>query len=110
MDTPGSIKRPSALLVDDDATTTPIHVRRLTREGYDVTAVRDSTTALDIARHSAPTIIFVHLGRKGLGCAEFVTVLRSGDDTRHIPVAILANYYDPRLEGLGLSTVARENI
>ena|SRR5438034_11516791 len=101
--------RPRALMVDDDVTTSPVYLRRLTDEGYQVTTANDPALALTLAKESPPSIIFVHLGRGGSGCSAFIVALRAGDDTRHIPVAVLSHYYNPNLERIGLTAVVAEN-
>ena len=76
-----------ALLVDDDSKTTPVHLHRLTQDGYRVTTVADSAGALTLARETQPNVIFVHLGAKGSGNSAFIVSLRAADDTRHGRVA-----------------------
>jgi CheY-like chemotaxis protein len=101
--------RPKALVVDDDPETQAIYLRRLTIDGYEVAAAADAAVALELVKKSTPDVIFVHLGRNGSGSTQLLLTLRAADDTRHIPVAVLDDYYDPGLEGLGLAPVAREN-
>ena len=98
-----------ALLVDDDSQTTAIHLRRLIKDGYQVTTVADSASALDLAKQMQPNVIFVHLGKKGSGSTAFIVTLRAGDDTRHIPVEVLSSYYDPVLERMGLTPLSRDS-
>jgi DNA-binding response OmpR family regulator len=95
-----------ALLVDDDVATSPLHVQRLTKRGYEVTAAPNAEAGLQLARRSPPDVIFVHVGRKGQGGSAFIQGLRADDVTRHVPVVILNTEYDPRLQRLGLTTHA----
>jgi CheY-like chemotaxis protein len=99
-----------ALLVDDDADSAAVHLRRLTHDGYHVTAASDSAAALALAKQSQPNVIFVHLGKKGSGSTAFIVSLRAADDTRHIPVHVLSNYYDPTLERLRLTPHSRDSL
>ena len=99
----GVTRSASALIVDDDPATTARHARRLEEEGYRVTKAVDAATALSLAKHSPPDIIFVHIGRDGSGSTAFIQALRSNDLTRHVRVALLSSYYDQSLERLGLS-------
>jgi DNA-binding response OmpR family regulator len=99
-----SVKRPiSALIVDDDSSTTAAHKRRLEGDGFRVTTAADAVTALALAKQSPPDIIFVHIGRGGSGSTAFIQALRSNDLTRHVRVALLSKYYDQSLERLGLT-------
>jgi DNA-binding response OmpR family regulator len=94
-----------ALLVDDDPSTSGVYAQRLESEGYQVTSSADPTTALGLARRSAVDMIFIHLGHGGSGSMEFIQALRSHDETRIVPIALLSNYYDRALEGLGFTAV-----
>lgn len=106
MDRDRTVRSPRALLVDDDAATSPLHVRRLTERGYEVTASASAETGLALARRSPPDAIFVHVGRRGWGGSSFIQSLRSDDMTRHVPVVILASEYDAKLKKLGLTANA----
>jgi len=98
----------SALLIDDDSSTFPAHLRALNSLGYQVTKVTDPALAMNVAKQSAPRIIFVSIGALGSGAAPFLQALRSYDGTRHIPVGILSNRHDRSLQSLGLRRVGRE--
>jgi CheY-like chemotaxis protein len=99
-------RRPvSALLIDDDAVSRPAHLERLQRDGYQVTSCADPAAALSLAQHSAPDVIFVHIGRRGSGSLPFLDGLRSDDQTRHVPVVILSNYRAHPIARLGLTIV-----
>jgi CheY-like chemotaxis protein len=102
MGPPSSRRRATCLLVDDHTTTRRLHLERLEKEGFEVIAIAEPSAALTLAQTAPPTIIFVHIGRWGSGNSAFIQSLRSNDNTRHIPVAILANYYDASLERQGL--------
>jgi CheY-like chemotaxis protein len=95
--------RPNALMVDDDGANSASYMRRLRHEGYDVTKFSDPVAALSVAQRSTPVIIFVNIGRGGSGGAHFLQALRSNDNTRHIPVALLSSYYNRSLERAGLT-------
>jgi CheY-like chemotaxis protein len=83
-------------------------LKRLTDDGYQVTVATDVAIALGLVRQTPPGIIFVHIGHAGSGSIPFIVALRAGDDTRHIPVAVLTSYYNPRLERMGLTAVGQE--
>ncbi|SRR6266487_171881 len=99
----------SALLIDDDSSTFAAHWDRLRALGYQVIKATDASEALTIARQITPRIIFVRIGRGGSGAAPFLQALRSNDVTRHIPVGLLSDHLDGRLERLGLRRIAREH-
>jgi CheY-like chemotaxis protein len=98
-------REPRALLVDDDASSSAVHTQRLENEGYRVMKASDPISALSIARSWTPDMIFIHMGQPGSGSSRFIQTLRSHDETRNIPVALLSKYYDRSLERLGLTTV-----
>jgi CheY-like chemotaxis protein len=98
----------SAMLIDNDSSTFPLHLRALHSLGYQVTKVTDPALALNVAKQSAPRIIFMSIGVLGTGGAAFLQGLRSYDGTRHIPVRILSNRKDRWLESKGLRRVGRE--
>lgn len=104
MDYHAKARRLRALLVDDDAATSPLHVQRLAEHGYEVTASASAEAGLAIALRSPPDVIFLHVGQKGWGGSAFIVGLRADDVTRHVPVVILSRLYDPKLRRLGLTT------
>jgi CheY-like chemotaxis protein len=101
-------RQPRALLVDDDALTSAVHTQRLQSEGYEVTTATDAASALSLAKQSTPDMIFIHVGQRGSGSSGFIQTLRSHDETRHIPIALLSKYYDRSLERLGLTAVEND--
>jgi CheY-like chemotaxis protein len=101
-------RQPRALLVDDDASTSAVHTQRLQSEGYDVTKATDPASALRLAKQSTADVIFIHVGRPGSGSSGLIQTLRSHDETRHIPIALLSKYYDRSLERLGLTAVEND--
>ncbi len=98
----------SAMLIDDDSTTFPLHLRALSSLGYQVTKVTDPSLALNVAKQSVPRIIFMSVGVLGSGGGPFLQGLRAYDGTRHIPVRILSNRRDRSLESIGLRRIGRE--
>jgi CheY-like chemotaxis protein len=106
MDSGRRHRQPSALMVNDDGSTSETYLRRLQHEGYLVTRTADPAEALVLAKQSTPQMIFVNIVRGGSGGSIFLQALRSSDQTRHIPVAILSRYYSRTLEDLGLTQVA----
>jgi PleD family two-component response regulator len=98
----------SALLVDDESSTCPGRRDSLNALGYHVIKATDPAVALTIAKQTTLRIIFASIGQGGSGAAPFLQALRSNDSTRHIPVSLLSEAGDRRLERLGLKRIGRE--
>jgi CheY-like chemotaxis protein len=79
----------TALLVDDELTSRAAQSARLEGEGYTVFVAQNQADALSRAKQVAPKVIFVHLGRSGLGNLALIQALRSDDSCRHIPVVVV---------------------
>jgi CheY-like chemotaxis protein len=98
----------TALLVDDEPASRKANQGRLEDQGYLVTVAENASEALTRARQSAPKVIFVHLGTAGLGNLTLIQALRSDDGCRHIPVVVVTNQRDVRVEKTKLRTVQRQ--
>jgi len=99
---------PIGLLVDDEATSRRANQARLEKLGYLVLLAQDETEALDQARQSAPTAIFVHLVATKRGNLPLIEALKSDDACRHIPVVVLTDDPDVTAGRARLHTVQRE--
>jgi CheY-like chemotaxis protein len=97
----------AALLVDDEPASRKANQERLEDQGYLVTVAENATEALTRARQSAPKVIFVHLVATGLGNVSLIQALRADDGCRHIPVVVVTNHLDVRVEKTKLRTVQR---
>jgi CheY-like chemotaxis protein len=98
----------TALLVDDEPASRKSNQGRLEDQGYLVTVAENATQALSRVRQSAPKVIFVHLVATGLGNRSLIQALRSDDACRHIPVVVVTNHRDARVEKTKLRTVQRQ--
>jgi len=98
----------SVLLVNDDGPDGVDQRKTLERRGYHVTRTSDTDAGLSIARQAHPSAIFLSARALGSERTPFLQALRRDDSTRHIPVVVLPDGGDHRLERLGLSKVARE--
>ncbi|HEY8641902.1 MAG TPA: hypothetical protein VIO84_03960 [Candidatus Dormibacteraeota bacterium] len=96
-----------AMLVEQGLTATEEHVGRLRSEGYDVKRISDPGSAVDLAQHWGPNIIFIADGRGAGGNSAFLSALKANDHTRHIPVALLSSYFNGRSERDGLTAFSR---
>jgi two-component system phosphate regulon response regulator PhoB len=97
----------TALLVDDEPASRKANQGRLEDQGYHVTVAENATEALARVKQSAPKVIFVHLGVGSRGNVSLIQALRSDDYCRHIPVVVVTNRADVRVEKTKLRTVQR---
>jgi CheY-like chemotaxis protein len=97
----------TALLVDDQPASRKANQGRLEDQGYLVTVAENATEALSRVRQSAPKVIFVHLAATGRGNLSLIQALRSDDGCRHIPVVVVSDHRDVRVEKTKLRTVQR---
>ncbi|HET7421276.1 MAG TPA: hypothetical protein VFL27_12945 [Candidatus Dormibacteraeota bacterium] len=83
-----AIRRPTALLVDDDPLSQKAGRARLEHAGYAVLAAGGQAEALSQARQARPDVIYVKLVSPG-GNLAFIQALRADDACRHIPIALV---------------------
>jgi CheY-like chemotaxis protein len=105
----GTARTATALLVDDEPASRKANLGRLEDQGYLVTVAENATQALRSVRQAAPTVIFVHLLASGPGNLPLIQALRSDDSCRHIPVVVVTNHSDFRMEKTKLQTVQRQS-
>ncbi|MEP7105269.1 MAG: response regulator [Chloroflexota bacterium] len=96
-----------ALLVDDGSANYETYVGRLRDEGYDVTRASDPVSAVELAQHWEPNLIFVPGGPGDSKRSAFLGALKANDHTRHIPVVLLSSYFNVRSEKDGLTAFTR---
>lgn len=101
-------KQPHVLLVNDDGPDAADQRKSLERRGFLVTRTSDTDAGLAIARQTQPRAIFLSARALGSERSPFLQALRRDDQTRHIPVVVLAIDGDLSLRRLGLSRVARD--
>lgn len=101
-------EQPNVLLVNDDGPDAAGQMKSLERRGFRVTRTSDTDAALTIARQTQPRAIFLSARALGSERTPFLRALRRDDQTRHIPVVVLAANHDHSLERLGLTRVARD--
>jgi twitching motility two-component system response regulator PilH len=106
-DRQGTAQR-NVLLLDSSGNGEAAHRRTLERRGYHVTRTADVDSAVTLARQTQPRAIFLTVEGLGSERTQFLQALRRDDNTRHIPVIILAGGRDTSLERFGLSRVARD--
>jgi CheY-like chemotaxis protein len=98
----------TALLVDDEPASRTANQERLVNQGYVVTVADNAVEALSRVRQAVPKVIFVHLVASGRGNLSLIQALRSEDVSRHIPVVVVTNHRDYRVEKTKLRTVQRQ--
>jgi len=80
------------LVVDDNALTREIMLRRLEREGFQVVVATTGKEALSVAKTEAPSIILMDMSMPMMNGWDATTKLRADGAIRHIPViALTAN-------------------
>lgn len=102
-----AVRTATALLVDDEPASRKANQGRLEDQGYFVTVAENAKEALSRVRQSVPKVIFVHLVATGLGNLSLIQALRSDDGCRHIPIVVVTNHRDIRVEKTQLRTVQR---
>jgi len=80
------------LLVEDDAAIAQMYRLKLELDGYQVEVAGDGQAALEVARSSAPDIIFLDLRLPELDGLEVLETLHSDPTTKTVPVVILSSY------------------
>jgi CheY-like chemotaxis protein len=85
------------LLVEDDAAIAQTYSLKLELDGYQVEVAGDGEAALEMARSSAPDIIFLDLRLPKLDRLEVLESLRSDPITKTVPVVILSSYSEEEL-------------
>ena len=97
-----------ALLVDEEPTSRSANQSRLESDGYVVFVAQNEIEALSKARHSLPTVIFVHPVATGHGSLALMQALKSDDACRHIPVVVITDHPDVRTRQAKLHAVHHE--
>lgn len=82
------------LVVDDDATITDVVSRYLRQEGYAVATAADGTTALDLARRTAPDLVVLDVMLPGIDGLEVARRLRGTSTTPIILLTALGETED----------------
>ncbi len=104
---PRAARANRALLVDDGSAGYEVYVGRLRDEGYEVTRASDPASAVELARHWEPNLIFIPGGPGDSKKSAFLGALKANDHTRHIPVVLLSSYFNVRSEKDGLTAFTR---
>jgi DNA-binding response OmpR family regulator len=82
------------LVVDDDHDVTEVLVKRLSREGYEVTAAFDGDEALIKASQVVPDVVLLDLVMPKMNGFEVLKALREKFNEQWIPVIIISAQTD----------------
>ncbi len=85
------------LLVENDAAIAQMYRLKLELDGYQVEVAGDGEAALEMARSSAPDIIFLDLRLPKLDGLQVLETLRSEPTTQMVPVVILSSCSEKEL-------------
>lgn len=77
------------LLVEDNEMNRDMLTRRLERKGYRVVAACDGLQGYALAHSESPDLILMDISLPGMNGWEVTRLLKSEDDTRHIPIIAL---------------------
>jgi DNA-binding response OmpR family regulator len=86
-------RRPTVLIVEDDTAIRGLIAELLIGEGYAVIEAADSREGLRCARQLGPDLILLDLGLPLADGLEVLETLRSGQETRHIPVVVVTGHH-----------------
>jgi len=81
---------PARVLLADDNADMREYLHRLLRSSYEVTAVADGLTALDMVRANAPDLVISDVMMPGLDGLALVAALRADPRTADVPVLLLS--------------------
>jgi DNA-binding response OmpR family regulator len=81
------------LIVEDDAATLDTYARSLRLYGYPVRATSSAETAWDEVESNCPDVMIVDLTLPGMDGLALVRRLRSSENTRQLPLAIVTGNY-----------------
>ena len=80
---------PTILIVEDNEMNRDMLARRLKRRGYDVLLAVDGAEGVAITRNARPDLVLMDLGLPVLDGWQATREIKSGADTRRIPVVAL---------------------
>ncbi|MFH2063467.1 MAG: response regulator [bacterium] len=84
-------KKPSVLIIDDDAFLSGIYATKLDLEGFRVLTARDGEEGLRLAGEEHPAVILLDVLMPKLDGFETLKRLKSEAGTKDIPVIMLTN-------------------
>jgi DNA-binding response OmpR family regulator len=99
---------PKILIVDDDVTITELMKALMTMEGYQPTAVNDSTKAVEVASTVKPDVITLDLMMPGLSGFELCELLHQDPRFAGTPIMIVSARDDSESKARAIQAGAKE--
>ena len=98
------------LLVEDDPSVAQMYKLKLELDGYRVEVAPDGEAALEMARRTAPDIVFLDIRLPKLDGLGVLEALRSDPATEPVPVVILSNFNEAELVERGAKLGALDHL
>jgi len=95
------------LLIEDDIPTVDLYRLNLEKEGFELEVIRSGNEALERVANmygpagQKPDLILLDIILPGVDGIQVLKKIRGGEGTKDIPVLILTNYSDPKVEEAG---------
>jgi PleD family two-component response regulator len=80
------------LVIDDDKKFLQMFFKRLAGDGFHILAAFDGKTGIEVALMQRPDIIFLNLRIPLVNGLEVLRTLKSGENTRMIPVVVICDF------------------
>ncbi len=81
------------LIVDNDSLIANVYQVKFRNEGYEAEVVGDGPGALEMLRTTAVDLVLLELSLPGMNGVDLIKNIRSGDQTKELPVIVLSNTY-----------------
>ena len=101
-------KTPVVMVVDDSVTVRKVTSRFLTRQGYIVESARDGVEALRLVHDNAPDLMLVDVEMPRMDGFELLSILRSTDKFKDLPVFLITSRTGEKHRERGLSLGAQQ--
>jgi len=98
------------LIVDDDVSATELIKKLLSLEGFETTAVNDSTKAIEVTGSIKPDLILLDLMMPDINGFELCEILQKDPNFSQIPIIILTALDDSKSRAAALNAGAKDYI
>lgn len=98
------------LLIDDDTSLLTIFETALKKEGFEVSTAFDGKSGIEKAKLENPSLVFIDQILPDMNGNDIVKSLKSDEQTKNIPLAILSNFGQNELVQEALSHGALDYI
>ena len=96
-------RTPTIMVVDDSVTVRKVTSRLLNRAGFVVHAARDGVEALRLVHESQPDLMLLDVEMPRMDGFELLSVLKSNEQFKHIPVVLITSRTGAKHKQRGLS-------